>query len=92
MAALKVDLPLVNNVKSGSTTVNRIMCGENRIWPTFPIVLKLNDVYYNVSGIQNNEYQKTEIPGEVCTLVQTKGKWISDIDLKDYMHIEIWFT
>lgn len=59
MAAVKVDLPLVKSVKSGSVTVNKIMHGQNRIWPIFPIVLKLNDVYYDVTGIQNNEYQKT---------------------------------
>lgn len=92
MAAVKVDLPLINSIKSGSTTVNRVMWGENKIWPMFPIVLKIDDTFYNVSGIQNNEYVKTEIPNEVCTLVQTKGKWISDVDLVDYMHVEIWFT
>ena len=59
MAAVKVDLSLINSVKSGSETVKRVMWGDNKIWPTFPIVLKLDGVYYDVTGIQNNEYQKT---------------------------------
>lgn len=92
MAAVKVDLPLVTSVKSGSTTVNRVMCGENKIWPTFPIVLKLNGVYYDVTGIQNNEYQKTEVPGEVCTLVKTTSSWYTDIQLRDNMVFDCWFT
>lgn len=92
MAAVKVDLSLINSVKSGSVTINKIMHGQNRIWPTFPIVLKINDTFYDVTGIQNNEYVKTEIPNEVCTLVKTRGKWVSDIELKDYMHFEVWFT
>ena len=58
----------------------------------FPIVLKLDGYYYDVTGIQDNEYQKTEIPGEVYTLVKSYDRWITDIPIRDWMYCELWFT
>jgi hypothetical protein len=64
-----VNVNTLKSTKYGSTEVKKIMHGANRLWPLFPIVLKLGDTFYNVTGIQNNRYVKTEVPKEVCTLV-----------------------
>ena len=89
MAAVKVDLPLINSIKSGSTTVNRIMWGENKIWPMFPIVLKLDGVYYNVSGIQNNEYVIMNVlPPIRCYLSKVYSSFETGISQDVWLSVE----
>ena len=92
MAAVKVDLPLVNSVKSGSVTVNRIMQGENRIWPMFPIVLKIDDTFYDVAGIQNNEYVKTEVPKTRCILGSVYSGFQTNVQYDFWHSFEFCFS
>jgi hypothetical protein len=94
MAAVKVDLPLVNSVKSGSVTVNRIMHGENRIWPMFPIVILRDGVYYSVSGIQNNQYIMEEISTShtvTCPQVLCKSCYDTGLLRRNDLQLEMLF-
>jgi len=65
---MKVDLPDIKSVKSGSTNVKKIYHGSKRLWPAFPLILLDNNTYYTVNGIVNNEYDKTEVSSTRCYL------------------------
>lgn len=62
-----VNISDLTDVRYGSTLVKRIMHGSNRLWPQYPYILKVGNDFYTVTGISNNEYQKTIIPDTVIT-------------------------
>lgn len=70
-----VNTNTLKGVKYGSTEVKKIMRGSDRLWPLFPIKMLRGGVYYDVTGIVNNEYVKTVIPDIECTLVAVKSSY-----------------
>lgn len=88
-----IPLSEVNDIKSGSTTVNKIMVGSNKIWPKFPFYMLDNGEYYEVTGISNNEYVRTSTNVE-CVLVKTSSAFDTEIlmDSEVQYNLEICLT
>lgn len=61
------------SIKYGSVTINKVMRGSEQIWPLNgfqSFILKQGNNYYTVTGISNNEYQKTVFDNSItCPLV-----------------------
>lgn len=92
---MKIDLENIKNVKNGTVTINRIMQGDNKIWPKFPFVLLRDKVYYNVTGIVNNEYVSTVIPTQIsveCPLVNCKSCYNTNLYRQNRLQFEMAFT
>ena len=92
---MKIDLEDIKNVKNGTVAFNRIMQGDNKIWPKFPFVLLRDKVYYNVTGIVNNEYVYTVIPTHIpieCPLVNCKACYNTNLYRQNRLQFEMAFT
>lgn len=48
------------NIKIGDTDIKKVKYGSNLLWPVPGFILYRNGVYYEVSGIENNEYITTQ--------------------------------
>ena len=57
------------NIKIGDTDIKKVKYGSNLLWPVPDFILYRNGVYYEVSGIENNEYVTTQNDINVAPLV-----------------------
>ena len=48
------------NIKIGDTDIKKVKYGGSLLWPVPGFILYRNGIYYEVSGIENNEYITTQ--------------------------------